>query len=159
MLKKKPFKPRKWAYKPRKRKKGKKVAKGISLKKADRLFSQQIRERDKKCLHPKHTGDHKMLQCSHYYGRANKSTRFDPDNCITLCWLCHYKDKIKGFEYQKQIKEKHGHDGQYTLFMQSWLGEERWQALVIRSQARVSQKEAIHSFLETIQKTNTEGIE
>jgi hypothetical protein len=29
------------------------------------------------------------LHCSHYYGRGNWSTRFEPDNCVSLCYGCH----------------------------------------------------------------------
>lgn len=55
---------------------------------ADRLFSLWIRKRDKftcqRC-----GGKGESLQCSHFYGRVNESTRFEPDNCITLCYVCH----------------------------------------------------------------------
>lgn len=73
-------------------------------------------------------------QCSHYYGRATKNTRFDPENCIALCYFHHFKSKDLGFEYQKQIKEKHGYDGQYTIFMEKWLGYKGFKLLKERSQ-------------------------
>lgn len=102
---------------------------GKLLKKADTLFSARIRARDGKCMHPKGTEYCKLLQCSHYHGRAIKSTRFDPDNCVTICWFHHYKSKDLGFEYQKQTQEKHGFDGQYTVFTRHQLGTERFDAL------------------------------
>ena len=77
-----------------------------TLKKADTHFSGEIRARDGKCMHPKGTENCKLLQNSHYIGRAVKSTRYDPDNCVTICWFHHYKSKDLGFEYQKQTIEK-----------------------------------------------------
>jgi len=103
------------------------------LTKLDDIFSAKIRTRDGKCQFPKcEVSDIKKLQCSHYEGRARWETRFDEENCIALCWFHHYKSKLLGWEYQKQRKEKHGWDGQYTIFMKSWLGEARFEALVNR---------------------------
>jgi hypothetical protein len=31
----------------------------------------------------------KGLHNSHFYGRANENTRFEPDNCDALCHGCH----------------------------------------------------------------------
>lgn len=108
----------------------------------------KIRERDGKCLHPAGCAvtDIKKLQCSHYIGRQHKATRFDPDNCIALCWLHHFKDKLLGFEYQKQITERHGYDGGYTLYMKNWLGEEKFIALMQRGASVKSQWQAIYDF-------------
>ena len=139
---------RRFEAKKRKSKGGEKVWK---LKKADKHFSLWIRDRDGRCLHPNCKRTSAMLQNSHFIGRATKSTRYDPDNCITLCWLCHYKDKMIGFEYQKQTKEKHGFDGQYTLFMKRHLGEERYAALVARSLMQVNQKNAILNYMKVAQ--------
>jgi hypothetical protein len=121
-----------------------------NLKKADKIFSDKVRIRDGKCLHPKCICHNKRLQCSHFYPRNNFAVRFDPDNCITLGWLCHFKDKLLGFEYQKQRQEKHGYDGQYTLFMKSWLGEERFKALEERSLTKKTKKQAIQEYLDTV---------
>ncbi len=117
-----------------------------SLKKADKHFSEFIRTRDGRCMHPIGCNRSTMLQNSHYIGRAIKSTRYDPDNCITLCWLHHYKDKLLGFEYQKQTQEKHGFDGAYTVFMKNYLGIERFEALKERSQLKIKQKVAIFNY-------------
>lgn len=120
-----------------------------SLKKADSHFSQFIRERDGKCLFPGcQVTDLAKLQNSHYIGRATKSTRYDPENCISLCWFHHFKSKEYGWEYQKQTAEKHGWDGQYTLFMKSWLGENKYYALMERAKITVSQAEAVRLYFE-----------
>lgn len=152
------LKPRTGAWKPRKRlkrasgtKKRRKSKKDTvwTLKRADRAFSEQIRKRDGRCMHPAGCNRTSMLQCSHYHGRANKSTRFDPENCITLCWLHHYKDKLLGFEYQKQTLAKHGYNGPYTIFMENWLGSKAFAALNERAQLHVKQKAAIIKYQNT----------
>ena len=128
----------KTAKKPAKRTKEKKEKTlGQLMKEADELFSLAVRKRDGKCMHPACKCKGAMLQCSHYIGRAIKSTRWDFDNCITLSWYCHYKNKEIGFEYQKQTVEKHGFDGQYTIFTRNLLGKDRYNALLTRSQQKI----------------------
>lgn len=107
------------------------------LKKADTAFSLKIRARDKHCQFPGCISTTK-LQCSHYFGRANKSTRFDEDNCIALCWFHHYGSKLLGFEYQKQREEEQGYDGRYTLFMIcKFAGTDKWKNLKKRAQLKL----------------------
>jgi len=66
----------------------------ITLKrtKADKLFSQFIRERAEwvceRC-HVDCVDNHGYLDCSHFHSRAKKSVRFDPDNAAALCKKCH----------------------------------------------------------------------
>lgn len=146
-------KPIKRTYAPKQRKTALRRKKSTnstwSLKKADTAFSEQIRRRDGKCLFPA-CWRTTFLQCSHYIGRATKTTRFDTENCITLCWLHHYKDKQLGYEYQKQRLEVHGWDGQYTLFMKTYLGEQRFAALIERSKNHTTQKAAIQNYQNTL---------
>lgn len=64
----------------------------IKLRKADVEFSKYIRTRDGWCCqrcHKKYTPPTQGLHCSHYFGRGRENTRFDPDNCIALCYGCH----------------------------------------------------------------------
>lgn len=79
-------------------------------KKADSTFSKYIRDRDKKCFFCSNIGS----QCSHFWGRGNSATRYDPLNCDSICGGCHmrhegnkqglYRDKkitqlgVKGYE-------------------------------------------------------------
>jgi len=58
----------------------------IKLTNLDRLFSKYIRARDQYC---QRCGSPRSLQCSHFWGRAKKSVRFDEENCIALCFGCH----------------------------------------------------------------------
>jgi len=104
-----------------------------SMDTTDDEFSLFIRKRDGRCMFPGcKVVEIAKLQCSHYIGRAHKATRYDPKNCIALCWFHHFKSKLLGFEYQKQTKEDQGYDGGYTLFMKKWLGEEEFYLLVAR---------------------------
>ncbi len=122
-----------------------KITKSV-LRKADDAFSLQIRTRDGRCMHPRGTDNCKLLQNSHFIGRANKAVRFDPENCDTICWFHHFKSKDLGFEYQKQTIEKHGFDGQYTLWKKQQLGAAKYAALIERSLTSVSLRAALDSF-------------
>ncbi len=114
------------------------------LKRADDHVSLIVRKRDGRCMFPGCTEvDIKKLQCSHYIGRAHKATRFYLDNLIALCWFHHFKSKLLGFEYQKQTVEKQGWDGQYTLFMKKWLGEEKFAQLIALGRTTKKQYDAI----------------
>jgi hypothetical protein len=126
-----------------------------TLKVADKKFSDWIRARDGRCMHPIGCESKTMLQNSHYIGRARKSVRFDPDNCITLCWFHHYKSKDLGFEYQKQTLDKHGYDGQYTLFMKQRLGPLKFYQLRGRALEDMKQNDAIKRFMDTFSQLNT----
>lgn len=116
-----------------------------SRRRADAQFSAQIRARDNKCLHP--DPDHRGgLQNSHYISRARHNVRFDEENCIALCWWHHFQSKDLGWEYQKQTKEQHGFDGQYTIFMKNLLGEEGFKRLQKHAEVPLSLKKAIEQY-------------
>lgn len=118
--------------------------KRLTLKQADARFSSFVRSRDKFCqFQGCMVSDPAKLQCSHYIGRAKLSTRFDPNNCIALCWFHHFKSKDLGLEYQKQTYEKHGWDGQYTLLMRKRLGEKKFKELISKSHKSVKLRYAI----------------
>ena len=148
-----PLKPRKRAVAKRKGSKVPKVPgpKIWTLTRADKEFSKFIRERDGRCMFPGcDVSEFEKLQCSHYIGRQHRGTRFDPDNCIALCWHHHFKSKLLGYEYQKQQEGLHGWDGRYTLHMKQWLGEERFTALVRRSQETTPQSRAILQLMQLL---------
>lgn len=80
--------------------------------KADAMFSQYIRQRDGRCMHPRCTRKNdtyvKGMQNSHYYGRGEWVTRFDPENCDTAHPGCHLFqwEKTKNTEYREfKIKQ------------------------------------------------------
>jgi hypothetical protein len=98
----------------------------IKIYQEDSIFSQFIRLRDKKCVR---CGSHVELnekglpvthQNSHYWSRGNWSTRFDPENCDTLCFACH---RLWGGDYRRD----------YEAFKKKQLGEDGYKKLEIRA--------------------------
>lgn len=124
--------------------------KKTELSECDSAFSKEILERDGHCIFPGCPATANLTN-SHYIGRSNWNTRFDELNCIALCIRHHFMDRNTAYEFQKARKEKHGWDGQYTLFMKNWLGDEVWNELLYRAEGNKSRKEAI---LETQKKYN-----
>ena len=85
----------------------------IKRDKADDVFSQYIRLRDKKCMRcgsPVKFNDKGMPvshQASHFVGRRKEATRFDEENVDTLCGGCHmYFTAQPAEHYQWQVKRK-----------------------------------------------------
>lgn len=92
--------------------------------KADDIFSKAIRTRDKwtcqRCDNYFPEGKRRGLDCSHYFGRQAQGTRFEPDNCISLCRGCHnYWDEI----------DKEG----YRDFKIKQLGQDRFDLMRLQS--------------------------
>ena len=135
-LKRKPFSASSATGAPKKIKK-----KLTSVKKADTLFSKWVRDRDGKCVR---CGKTEHLQCSHFWPRAVSATRFDPENCDTLCYGCHYGDRYHGWEYAKQ--------GAYRDFKIQQLGEERYKLMEQRYNTFMPQRDAINACLTLIGK-------
>ena len=99
----------------------------IKIRPSDKIFSIFIRTRAKwrcercfKQYEPPTMG----LQCSHYWGRAKESTRFEPSNCAALCFSCHQYFTANPYEHTEWFKKR--------------LGEQRFKALMI--QANVDRK-------------------
>lgn len=90
----------------------------IKIDPNDKLFSIMIRERDKKCVLCNDTM--RKAECSHFWGRGNKQTRFDAENAEYLCFTCHCR-----VEGNKQ--------GEYRTYKLKKLGEEKYNALEIRA--------------------------
>lgn len=100
----------------------------VKIDKADSTFSQYIRKRDKVCMR---CGSHVIFndknlpishQCSHYFGRGREGTRFEPDNCDTLCHGCHRF-------WEKEDREA------YRQFKVNQLGEQRHATLQLQANA------------------------
>ena len=97
----------------------------IKLDKADKVFSQYVRLRDKECKRCHSTvklnakGLPVSHQASHFQGRGKEATRFDPENVRTLCGGCHmYLGANPAEHYLWQVQE---------------LGQETVDATVLRS--------------------------
>lgn len=114
----------------------------IKRDRADTLFSLYIRKRDKwKCQrcgkqHPENSG---TLQCSHFWGRAKESTRYDPSNCDSLCaYPCH-----DNWEHEKgqTVGEVDGRQvilpREYRAWKINQLGPDRFAALEVRAHQTV----------------------
>lgn len=112
------------------------------LTECDSAFSKEIIARDGHCMFPGCFASENLTN-SHYVGRANWNTRFDPENCIALCIRHHFMDRDTGFEFQKARVEKHGWNGQYTLFMIKRLGALAFVQLLERAEDKKTRKEAI----------------
>ncbi len=76
----------------------------IKITQLDSLFSKKIRQRDNwTCVRcgVSYAPPTSALHCSHFWGRALKSTRYDPRNCDALCYGCHSKwESNKQGEYR-----------------------------------------------------------
>ena len=92
-----------------------KTARQRQITRLDKLCSEFIRKRAmqrvggcERGLTPKK--DYSQLQCSHFWGRARKSVRYDEDNAIGLCGACHLYLTSHPAEhvefFKKLLKEK-----------------------------------------------------
>lgn len=103
-----------------------------STKLLDLEFSRFIRERDnftcQRCG-TQHTPNSTGLHASHFIGRANRSTRWDPQNVDAMCNGCH------------QYLETHKATT-YRAWKQDQLGEQAFLDLIRRSQQIKKWKEA-----------------
>ena len=99
----------------------------VKIRKVDTMFSNLIRERDDwRCRacggkSKNYKNNRRGLHCSHYYSRARENTRFDLDNCISLCTYHH---------------NQWGHGdkrGNYTEYMITRLGQKGFEELTKRA--------------------------
>jgi len=81
----------------------------VKLDPADIIFSIYIRLRDGRCMRCGRRPDRDRfgrpvvgLQASHYFGRANESTRFEERNADSLCCGCH---RIWGSDDREAYRE------------------------------------------------------
>ena len=99
----------------------------IQIDSADRIFSQFIRLRDKRCqrcfslVRMNGKGLPISHTASHYFGRGRENTRFDTENVDTVCFSCH---RIWGSD------DKEG----YRMFKIKQLGEQGFKLLQMRSE-------------------------
>lgn len=105
-----------------------------SLRTADTKWSAWIRNRDGRCLR---CGTWNDLTNSHFHGRANSGTRFNPDNCDTFCLECH-----------EFMETKKGINQEYWLFKYYQLGQERMDILEDLAQESYSRAKAIKEVMD-----------
>jgi len=73
------------------------------MKRADKLFSQYIRNRDGRC---RNCGTFERLQCAHIISRSYKAIRVDPDNAVALCQACHVRFTHRPLEWRLWVEEE-----------------------------------------------------
>ncbi len=98
-----------------------------TMDKADEYFSKWIRERDPFCFFC-HVNPSR--QNSHFWGRGNKATRYDPLNCDGVCGGCHMDN-----EGSKQ--------GLYRDLKIKQLGKKGYEALEKRGRSIMKLSDAI----------------
>ena len=88
---------------------------GLKIKHSieDKLFSEYIRKKSKGCCaYCQKPVGYKRLQASHYFGRRNKSLRWDERNVSALCFTCHMVIMTENpFHHTKWMKKKLGTAG------------------------------------------------
>ncbi|HLH93523.1 MAG TPA: recombination protein NinG [Xanthobacteraceae bacterium] len=99
--------------------------------KADKLFSKFIRERDRVCFF---RCGRSATQNSHFWGRANSATRYDPENCDGVCGKCHFTHEGNKQGLYRELKIKQ-------------LGQDAYAALEKRARSIVKRSDAIHEFM------------
>ena len=102
----------------------------------DKVFSDAVRTRDKwscqRCNKYYPSGKRQGLHCSHFYGRAKYSTRFDFDNAEALCYGCH------------QYLGSHPEDHRKHKMIK--IGKSTFQKLTLRSNNRASKKDLLSNW-------------
>lgn len=77
------------------------------------------------------------IQNSHYIGRKEMTTRFDPDNCDVLCSTCHAK-----WEARKQYE--------YRDWKIMKMGQKAHDDLKIKARGSLGQKDAIYNCMKLL---------
>ncbi len=77
----------------------------IKIDPLDKLCSQFVKLRDKWC---QRCGGSGGLQTSHFFGRAMKAVRWDPENVCLLCFGCHQYFHAHPLEHVEWYKARLG---------------------------------------------------
>jgi len=78
--------------------------KGI-VKKLDRIVSQIVILRDKRCVT---CGSRNNLGCGHLFSRIAYSTRWDLDNCFCSCWNCNFSHEYDPYPLMTYAEKRYG---------------------------------------------------
>lgn len=103
---------------------------------ADKLWSEYVRKYHGKCQLCGTTS--RPLTCSHYHGRRKESVRFDIENSDCFCIACHNQmEHEKGFTTGEIRGMKVQLPKLYTKWKMQQLGEQKYNALVLRANKTV----------------------
>lgn len=104
----------------------------ISITGLDRKFSRYIRAKAgwacERCG-KEYGGPSQGLHCSHFFGRRGKSTRWDVDNCDSLCYGCH---QVFSEHRENWTNAKGERVWGYKTWKLNKLGENKYDALIFR---------------------------
>lgn len=89
----------------------------IRRTKADALFSQYIRTRDK-CCRVRGCGKAET-ECAHIYSRRHWNTRHCPDNAIALCFSHHQYFTANPLEFARWCDQEFGREAMDKLFLRA----------------------------------------
>lgn len=85
----------------------------LKMTKADKLFSLVVRFRDNwECqfchwqANEENAEDRYRIDCSHFFQRSIRSTRFDPENAVAACKRCHTNLKGPTDPFYQNFMEK-----------------------------------------------------
>lgn len=81
---------------------------GIKRDQADIWFSKAVRHRDGHTCQSCSKGP--TVECAHIIGRANKSTRWDLDNAVSLCHYCHRYYTANPIDFYDFIEALYGYE-------------------------------------------------
>lgn len=89
------------------------MSSGIKRDKHDKAVSDYVRARDKytcrKCnRHYPDPSERQGLHCAHIFGRRAQSTRYDPENCLSLCFTCHSHFTERPVEFTEWLIKNFG---------------------------------------------------
>ena len=73
-----------------------KISRKGLVKKLDKLVSQIVILRDKKCVV---CGSTNRLGCGHLFTRRYYSTRWDLQYCYAHCWKCNFKNELDRYPF------------------------------------------------------------
>lgn len=123
---------------------------------ADIAFSKCVRERNDwicEYCNRDFSGNTSILDCSHFYGRRAKSTRWDGDNCFAHCRGCHNKLGENPGEFTNHAIKLRG-EGWYERLTEKWRN-------VKRKISKAEEKEIAKHYreeLKKMEKQRKEGV-
>lgn len=107
------------------------ASKALAKAKADRYFSEYIRERDSKngvaicCTCGKRVTE---FDCGHFISRAQEATRFDPENAHAQCLSCNRFKHGRQYEHSQHIERLYGEGKAREIWIKSRMLCKRKQA-------------------------------
>jgi len=82
------------------------------VKKLDRVFSEYIRQRDRRCVN---CGTTEKLTAGHVFSRVAYSTRWDERNCFAQCWSHNFAHEYDPFPLTEHARAVLGDEGYKQL--------------------------------------------